>query len=38
MQIYPYSVDEIRARDKFKILKLAISIKDEAKKEMVAKE
>lgn len=38
MQIYPYSIDELRARDKFKILKLAIWIKDKAKQEMVAKE
>lgn len=38
MQIYPYSIDELRARDKFKILKLAINIKDKAKQEMVAKE
>lgn len=38
MQIYPYSVDELKARDKFKILKLAIWIKDKAKQEMVAKE
>ena len=38
MQIYPYSIDELRARDKFKILKLAINIKDKAKQEMVEKE
>ena len=38
MQIYPYSIDELNARDKFKILKLAIWIKDKAKQEMVAKE
>lgn len=38
MQIYPYSIDELNARDKFKILKLAIWIKDKAKQEEIAKE
>jgi hypothetical protein len=38
MQVYPYSVDELNAMDKFKILKLAIWIKDKVKQDEVAKE
>ena len=38
MQIYPYSIDELKARDKFKILKLAIWIKEKDKQDIIAKE
>ena len=38
MQIYPYSIDELNARDKFKILKFAIWLKDKWQKEEIAEE
>jgi len=38
MKRYPYTEDELRAMDKFKILKFAHNIKDKQVKEEVAKE